>query len=237
VNPFARRSPKGLKLSDRSTVALAGVAMASVGAVVTGELLRLVERRRKSGEVPTPETLIDTAGLATRDVVAVARQGYERATRGETALFNMLNGFVGAFAVARLSTFGIRRGWWPSGNVVLGDRHIHHFVPGIVLAFLSGGAAIATTNERVEETLAFGFGAGVGLTFDEAALLLDLRDVYWTKEGVLSVQVSLGIVGVLGATILGLRMFRRGERGSVEQGLIPSVEHDTGTLAATGSIR
>ena len=47
------------------------------------------------------------------------------------------------------------------------------------------------------------FGAGIGLTFDEAALLLDLRDVYWTREGVLSVQLSLGLAAILGATILG----------------------------------
>ncbi len=33
------------------------------------------------------------------------------------------------------------------------------------------------------------------MTFDEAALLLDLRDVYWTREGILSVQVSLGVDG------------------------------------------
>jgi hypothetical protein len=237
VRGLRRSRSQGFKVSDRSTIGLALLAVGTVGAVLTGEILRLVRRRRESKEVPTPDTLLDTAGQATRDVVAVAREGYERAPRGETALFNMLNGFVGAFALARLSTLGIRHGWWPTGNVVFGDRHIHHFVPGIVLAFASGGAAIASTNERVEETLAFGFGAGVGLTLDEAALLLDLRDVYWTREGILSVQLSLGLAAVLSATLLGLRMFRRGERESVEHGLIPSVEPDTSTLAATGSIR
>ena len=231
------RPSRGLRLTDRSTVALAGLALVSVGAVVGGEVARLIRRRRESSQVPTPDTLLDTAEQATRDVVAVAREGYERGTRGERALFLMLSGFLGAFALARISTFGIRHGWWPSNNVVLGRRHIHHFVPGIGLAFLCGGAAIATTNERLEQSLAVGFGAGVGLTFDEAALLLDLRDVYWTREGVLSVQVSLGLTAMLAASILGLRLIRRGERVSVEQGLIPSIGHDTGALAATGSIR
>jgi hypothetical protein len=234
MSPFQKSS--SLKLSDRSTVALALAAVGTVGAVLTGEIVRLVRRRRESGEVPTPDTILDTAGYATRDVAVVAREGYGRSSHREMALFNMLNGFVGAFVLARLSTLGIRQGWWPTHNVIFGSRHIHHFVPGIVLAFLSGGAAIATTNERVEQTLAAGFGAGVGLTFDEAALLLDLRDVYWTKEGVLSVQISLGLAAVLSATLLGLRIFQRGERQSAEQGLIPSVEPDTGTLAATGSI-
>ena len=55
-------------------------------------------------------------------------------------------------------------------------------------------------------------GAGIGLTFDEAALLLDLRDVYWTREGLLSVQLSLGATAILSIAILTLRMLRRGER-------------------------
>ena len=57
-------------------------------------------------------------------------------------------------------------------------------------------------------------GAGIGLTFDEAALLLDLRDVYWTREGLLSVQLSLGATAILSIAILTLRMLRRGERRS-----------------------
>ena len=64
-------------------------------------------------------------------------------------------------------------------------------------------------------------GVGIGLTFDEAALLLDLRDVYWTREGLLSVQLSLGATAILSIAILTLRMLRRGERRQEEEGLIP----------------
>jgi hypothetical protein len=106
--------------------------------------------------------------------------------------------------------------------VRLGGRHIHHFVPGILTAFAAGGAGLVTQSERLEELLAFPFGAGIGLTFDEAALLLDLRDVYWTREGVLSVQVSFGASAILGATILALRMLRRGERRVEQRGGIPA---------------
>jgi len=144
-------------------------------------------------------------------------------------------GFLGAFAVARLSTWGIRRGWWPAGNVRVSGRHIHHFIPGIVLAFSSGVGAITTRNDRVESALAIPFGVGMGLTMDEAALLLDLRDVYWTRQGLLSVQVSLGVTATLAATILGLRMLRRGEQRGVAEGVIPNLgEHgmrSTGALA------
>ena len=64
-------------------------------------------------------------------------------------------------------------------------------------------------------------GAGIGLTFDEAALLLDLRDVYWTREGLLSVQLSLGATAILSIAILTQRMLRRGERRQEQEGLIP----------------
>ena len=121
----------------------------------------------------------------------------------------------------RLSTHGQRGGWWPFGTVRLGGRHIHHFVPGILLAFGAGTAALVTDNDRLERALALPFGAGVGLTFDEAALLVDLRDVYWSREGILSIQVSSGLAAILASTIIALRMLRRGERRVEERGLIP----------------
>ena len=64
-------------------------------------------------------------------------------------------------------------------------------------------------------------GVGIGLTFDEAALLLDLRDVYWTREGLLSIQLSLGATAILSIAILTGRMLRRGERRQEAEGLIP----------------
>jgi hypothetical protein len=212
--------------AERTTVGLAVLAVTMAGTVIAGEGLRLARRRRRArpepeGTIETAAQAIETAGRATQDTVAVAIEGYEAAPHGETTLFNLLFGFSSAFALVRLSTYGQRGGWWPFGTVRLGDRHIHHFVPGILLAFASGTAALVTDSDRVERTLAFPFGAGLGLTFDEAALLLDLRDVYWTREGVLSVQVSLGLTAILASTIIALRMLRRGERRVEEQGLIP----------------
>jgi hypothetical protein len=212
--------------ADRLTLGLAALAFGTGGTVIGGEILRLARRRARAE--PTPETVIETAeqaigaaGLGTQDTVTVAAEGYDATPRGETVLFNMLNGFLAGFAMMRLSTAGIRRGWWPLRNVSVGNRHIHHFVPGILIAFATGGTAIATQNEKLEEALAIPFGVGVGMTFDEAALLLDLKDVYWTREGILSVQVSLGAAALLSTTILGLRMLRRGERRAEEGGQIP----------------
>jgi hypothetical protein len=215
-------------------VGLAAAAVAALGALLGGELLRLARRRRESRGAETPASLVDAAGMATRDAIVVARRGIRATPHHETVLFNMLQGFLGAFALARFSTWGIKHGWWPSGNVTVAGRHIHHFVPGIVLAFASGGAGFAARDDGVEAALALPFGAGIGLTLDEAALLLDLRDVYWTREGILSVQVSLGVTAMLAASILALRVFRRGEEKGEEEGLIPSTSEQS--IASAGAL-
>ncbi len=69
--------------------------------------------------------------------------------------------------------------------------------------------------------MAIPFGIGMGMTFDEAALLLELEDVYWTREGLLSLQVTAALAAILGGSILGLRMLRRGERRQERAGAIP----------------
>jgi hypothetical protein len=212
---------------DLVTPALAATAAATTGTVLLGELLRLARRRSRAADTPSgvlegAEQAMVAAGGAAQDTVVVAREAYGAAPRHETVLFNMLAGFSGSFALVRISAHGIRGGWWPFGNVSVGGRHIHHFVPGILLAFASGAAALLTANEELEQTLAVPFGIGIGITFDEAALLLDLEDVYWTPKGVLSVQASLGLAAILGGTILALRMLRRGERRVEAAGLIPA---------------
>jgi hypothetical protein len=223
---FGSRSSRRFR-DDRVTLGLAALAVATAGSVIAAEVARLARRRmaprpRSENVLETAEHAIETAGRAGRDTVAVAIEGYEAAPRRETVLLNLLSGFVLSFAFVRLSTRAVRRGWgFPFGNVNVGGRHVHHFVPGILLAFGCGAAALVTENERIETTLAVPFGVGMGLTFDEAALLLDLRDVYWTREGILSVQVSLGLAAMLGGTIIALRMLRRGEERTEAQGLIP----------------
>jgi len=176
---------------------------------------------RRASEAHDPEALLESAPAAAADTVGVAVRGYEEAPRYETVLFNLLAGFLGSFAMVRISTWAIRDGHGPFRNVSIGGRHIHHFVPGILLAFGSGTAALLTDNDELEQKLAIPMGAGIGLTFDESALLLDLRDVYWSREGLLSVQLSLGATAILSIAILTLRMLRRGEARQEQEGLIP----------------
>ena len=129
-------------------------------------------------------------------------------------MFNLLTAFVTTFVVARSITTLLRRlrTFGPFRNLKLGRRHIHHFVPGIVIAFISGAAAIVTRDEDLERWLAIPFGAGMGLTMDESALLLELDDVYWSEEGVVSVQITMAVTALLAAIALASRFLRRGEQ-------------------------
>lgn len=229
---------------------LAAIALGGAAVVIGDQFARLLARRASErrgpggdgngGEHPwaiesAPAFAVEAAGAAAADTVNVAVRGYTAASRSETVLFNLLAGFLGSFALVRLSTYAIRERRGPFRNVSIRGRHIHHFVPGILIAFASGTAALLTESDDVEQRLAIPMGAGVGLTFDEAALLLDLRDVYWTREGLLSVQLSLGATAILSIAIITQRMLRRGERQQEQEGLIPPApDHlsaGTGALA------
>jgi hypothetical protein len=209
----------GWARSERATVGLAAVALGGAGAVLAGQFARMLRRRsREQGD----GALAEAAPAAALDTVGVAVSGYAAAPRSETVLFNLLAGFLGSFALIRFTTLGVRNNWvWPFRNLSVGGRRIHHFVPGILISFAAGTAALLTDDDALEDRLAVPMGMGMGLTFDEAALLLDLRDVYWTREGLLSVQLSLGATAILSIAILTQRMLRRGEAQQEEAGRIP----------------
>ena len=210
-----RRRPWHARLgpSERRTIGIGAVAATTVVGLLGVEVGRVWRR----GSAPLPHetnNVIRAAEQAVGETAHVAVAGYREAPERANALFNLLASFVGTFAVARGVTYVLRaRGpVGPLRNLHVEGRHIHHFVPGIILAFLSGAVAIVTSNEDIEPTLALVFGTGMGLTLDESALLLELDDVYWSEEGLLSVQITLAVAALLGAIGLGLRFFRRGER-------------------------
>jgi hypothetical protein len=166
------------------------------------------------------DSLVFPAVVAVEETVEVARRGYEDAPERANALFNMLVSFVGTFIAARGIAFLLRTrpNVGPFRDLQVAQRHVHHYVPGIALAFISGAVAILTEDEQIEPPLAIAFGAGLGLTLDESALLLELEDVYWTEEGLLGVQITLTVIALLGALGLGVRFLRRGEELVLEEG-------------------
>jgi len=205
--------------ADRRTLALAGVAAVTTLAAAATEYGRVWRR----GEVPLPQETDDVllaAGEAAVETAMVARVGYQEVSTYERALFNLFGSFLLAFVGSRGIAHGLRgrRNLGPFRNLRVGDRHIHHFIPGIVLAFGSGSAAFLMRDERIQSRLALGFGAGMGMTLDESALLLDLEDVYWTERGLLSVQIGLIFTAFMGALAVALRLLRRGEEIVLPEG-------------------
>ena len=197
----------------RGTLALGVTAGLAVGAVVADELGRVWRR----GSAPLPheaDNLLLAAEEAVAETAQVARVGYEQGSTRENSMFNLLSSFVVTFLAARGISYLLRGRptVGPFRNLRVGRRHIHHFVPGIVMAFSAGAAAILTRDEALEPKLAVPFGVGMGLTLDESALLLELDDVYWSREGLLSVQITMAVTSLLASLALALRFLRRGER-------------------------
>jgi hypothetical protein len=212
---FRRRTPwhRRIGSNDRRTIGIGVVALGTLVGTAAAEVGRVWRR----GSAPLPhetDDLIAAAEQAVGETVHAAVAGYQDATERSNALFNLLASFVTTFVIARAIAFGLRgrRRVGPFRDLKVGRRHIHHFVPGIVLAFASGAVAIVSSREDIEAMLAVPFGVGMGLTLDESALLLQLEDVYWSEEGLVSVQITLAVTALLGATGLGLQFLRRGEQ-------------------------
>jgi hypothetical protein len=207
-----RSEKKGWGPEEKRTAVLGVVALVSVAAFVTAEVGRVWRR----GSAPLPseaDGIFAAAEEAVAETVEAARAGYQEAPIRENATFMLLTSFVTIFISARGISYLLRRRATvgPFRDLRVGRRHIHHFVPGIALLILSGGAAILTRDETLEPKLAVVFGAGVGMTLDESALLLELEDVYWTEEGWLGVQITLAVAAMFAAFALGLKFLRRGE--------------------------
>ena len=206
-----KKTRSGLTL-DRRTQAMGAVAVAGVLGAGSVELGRVW--RRGSAPLPTEaEDLLEAASTATLETIAVVREGYRATSNRENAVFNLLVSFTGTFGITRASTALIRKGKGCGvfRDLTIADRRVHHFVPGILLTLGSGGTSISVRRKSVDRWLALPFGVGAALILDEAALLLELDDVYWTEKGVLSLQVSFGAISLLAAVALGVRLLHRGE--------------------------
>ncbi|MFF5297067.1 hypothetical protein [Paractinoplanes globisporus] len=125
---------------------------------------------------------------------------------GKQPLLLLFVGFIVAFLSIRLSVRMIRAGvsWWP-GNINRGGLHIHHVVFGIGLMTVCGVASFAPFSSSLawRSVVAAGFGVGTALVLDEFALILHLKDVYWTEEGRRSVDAVFLGVALMGMLVLG----------------------------------
>jgi len=103
--------------------------------------------------------------------------------------------FFVAFVVVRVITHLIHAGRGPFHDVVTKGGHIHHLVWGILLLLGIGylwliqvGTGDASGQAWASRVTALLFGVASALTLDEFALWLTFRDVYWEREGRLSID-------------------------------------------------
>ena len=121
----------------------------------------------------------------------------------------LLLAFALTFAVVRALTFGIRYHLVPVNNVVTpGGLHIHHYVWGILIVLVVGFLAMTLDQAKWHPWLAIPFGVGAALVLDEFALLLNLQDVYWAKEGRQSLDAVVLVLALLGVYLVAERFWR-----------------------------
>jgi CRP-like cAMP-binding protein len=127
--------------------------------------------------------------------------------RGGEPPFWMLTGFIASMSLARLvvgfilkfklekQLFALVPGTDPN------PMHVHHFNYGLILIGVSGLAALSPLGRRGLRALAFVFGFGCGLVFDEFALFWNLNPEY-------AQSLSLVAAAVMASVLVQLTYFR-----------------------------
>ena len=107
-------------------------------------------------------------------------------------------GIAAAFAltvlVARLVSYVV-----PRFHINIFGIHVHHYVYGIFILVIAGYLALIFRNDGATPWIALLYGLGVGFTFDEFGMWVNLsvRGTRWNTTGITIVVVALLMVGVL----------------------------------------
>jgi CRP-like cAMP-binding protein len=122
--------------------------------------------------------------------------------------FWMLLGFVVSLGLSRLVVYLILKYHLEQQLFALvqgvdpNPMHVHHFNYGLVLLGAAGLAALFPFGRRALRVLAFAFGFGCGLVFDEFALIWNLNPEYSNPS-------SLIASGIVAGLLVQLAYFRR----------------------------
>lgn len=122
-------------------------------------------------------------------------------------LFCLLAGFLVTFLLTRGLTCLIRAGRGVFSDLSVGTLHLHHMVWGVGLVLSSGTVEFAFNPGQPWNVLpAIGFGVGAALILDEFALIVYLRDVYWSEEGRRSIDAVITMIVVVGMLAIPLAL-------------------------------
>ncbi len=129
-------------------------------------------------------------------------------------------GFVVTFGIVRAMANLARNDIGPFHYVEMGGLHIHHLVWGILLLLLVGyGWLLEIGNGESDSSAFMGrlmsllYGAGAAMTLDEFALWLNLKDVYWLRQGRESIEAGLVFFAVCTMGYIAARAENRGKGG------------------------
>jgi hypothetical protein len=100
---------------------------------------------------------------------------------------------------------------------MVGGRHIHHLVWGILLLLLTGylelaefGTGSSPASIFASRLISIFFGMGAALTLDEFALWLNLNaDAYWSRQGRESIDAIILFGALLAAGAWGAPLWNR----------------------------
>ncbi len=135
------------------------------------------------------------------------------ADRPRRRLFLASISFFLTFAIVRGMVYCIRHQIPPFHYIIMGDRHVHHLVIGILLLLAVGygwlcefGTGSDSSSIIASRLMSLLYGVGAALTLDEFALWLNLKDVYFVREGRSSIDAvilfgSLLAIGGWGAPL------------------------------------
>ena len=128
--------------------------------------------------------------------------------------------FLFTFIGVRLLVQLIMHNEGPFQWVMVGGRHIHHLVWGILILLLVGygwlldlGRSHSPLSIFFSRLMSVSYGVGAALTLDEFALWLNLEpDLYWSHAGRLSIDAVILFGGILAVGAWGAPFFRAMQR-------------------------
>jgi hypothetical protein len=149
----------------------------------------------------------DEAERAEKLVVEEVERGlhlhHHLSPRRERAMFAALGFFVALVLTRGITTYLHYHGAGANGGIIVDGVHIHHEAFGIIGLVLLGYAWLllfafeTVPTRRWFRITAIVYGVCTALILDEFALWLNLRDVYWQKQGRESVEALALFAGIL----------------------------------------
>jgi hypothetical protein len=123
--------------------------------------------------------------------------------RRERAMFATLGFFVALALTRGITTWLHYHGAGANGGIIISGVHIHHEAFGIIGLILLGYGWLLLYGLQPEpkrrwfRLTGLAYGICTALILDEFALWLNLRDVYWQKQGRESVEALAAFAGFL----------------------------------------